>query len=256
MEMSLSSMTTEELADLVDGDDPVVVIVPVGSIEPHGPHLPLSTDTIISEELSRRATAALRNRGFAALLAPAIPFGVTECARAFKGAVSVGPEALAGYLRAVVKGLLANAVDHVCLVNNHLEPEHDAAVRGSIAGLDERAVSVACPLARRWARTLSEEFKRGACHAGQYETSIVMASEPDLVRNDLRAGLPDVPVSLSEQLGRGVSDFVDMGLSRSYAGSPSNATAKEGAELLDRLVDMVVCEVVDAWGDPRTTRND
>jgi len=82
-------------------------------------------------------------------------------------------------------------------------------------------VSVACPLTRRWARTLSAEFKSGACHAGQYETAIVLAAAPGLVDEAARAGLPEVPVSLSERIGAGVTSFAAMGLDRAYAGAPA-----------------------------------
>jgi len=108
--------------------------------------------------------------------------------------------------------------------------------------------SVACPLARRWARTLSDEFKTGACHAGQYETSMVMAEAPWLVDEAERAALPEVAVSLSDKLRAGVTDFMDMGLVRAYAGAPARATAAEGEELLGRLAVMVATEVREALG--------
>jgi creatinine amidohydrolase len=137
----------------------------------------------------------------------------------------------------------------VCLVNNHLEPAHDAAIR---AVLDGRAgkVSVACPLTRKWARTLSPEFKSGACHAGQYETSIVMAAAPELVDDAVRATLQPVPIRLSEKLAAGVSTFTQMGMELAYAGNPAAATVEEGEQLIQRLAEMVIGEVREALGLP------
>jgi creatinine amidohydrolase len=106
--------------------------------------------------------------------------------------------------------------------------------------------SVACPLARRWARTLSAEFKSGACHAGRYETSIVLAQAPTLVDMDTARALPEVPVSLSDKLRAGISDFAEMGLTRAYAGAPAEADAGEGAAMLDRLAAMIAGEVLEA----------
>ena len=224
-----------------------MLLVPLGSVEPHGPHLSLTTDLEISLGAAERAAPVLeRDHGLAVRIAPPVPYGVTECARAFPGAVSVPAPVLTAYLGAVVDGMLAAGAAHVCLVNNHLEPAHDLAVRAVLGGRDRRKVSVACPLARRWARTLSDEFKSGACHAGRYETSLALARDPGLVDEAARAGLPEVPVSLSDQLRAGVTDFAEMGLARAYAGAPAAATAAEGEALYQLLADMVVGEVVDS----------
>ncbi len=165
----------------------LVVLLPVGSVEPHGPHLSLETDTEISLGAAERAAERLEERGLSARIAPAVPYGVTECARDFPGAVSIPAAALTAYLGAVVDGFLAGGAAHVCIVNNHLEPDQDAAVRAVLDGRDGARVSVACPLIRRWARTLSAEFKSGACHAGRYETSLVLARDAGLVDEAARA---------------------------------------------------------------------
>ena len=226
----------------------LVVLVPVGSVEPHGPHLSLLTDTEISLGAAERAAELLAASGLAARVAPAVAYGVTECAGGFAGAVSVPAPVLTAYLGAVVDGFLAGGAAHVCLVNNHLEPEHDAAVRAAVAGRDPARASVASPLTRRWARTLSDEFKRGECHAGRYETSLALARDASLVDEAARAGLPEVKVSLSDQLRAGVTDFLAMGMSRAYAGAPAEATAAEGRELYERLAEMVAGEVLAALG--------
>jgi creatinine amidohydrolase len=244
---SLARITTDAFAALVDGDAPVVVLLPVGSVEPHGPHLTLLTDTVISEGAAQLAADRLAARGIEPVIAPAIPYGVTDCAAAFKGAVTVAPAALTAYVRAVIDGWLAGGVAHVCVINNHLEPDHDTAIRAAVEGLAGRA-SVACPLTKRWARTLSDEFKSGQCHAGQYETSIVMAADPDGVNDPIRETLPEVPVSLSDQLTAGITDFAAMGMTRAYAGAPARATAAEGADLLDKLATMIETEVVEGLG--------
>jgi creatinine amidohydrolase len=245
--VNLGHHTTESLRTLLGGGRPVVALVPVGSVEPHGPHLPLSTDVVISERACERALPLLDARGLAAVIAPAVAYGVTDCAAGFAGAVSVPAAALTAYLRAIVDALLAGGFRHVCLVNDHLEPAQDAAVRAAVDGLAGRA-SVACPLTRRWARTLSPEFKSGACHAGRYETSLVLARDAALVDDAARAALPEVPISLSEQLAKGVGTFAAMGLDRAYAGAPAAATAAEGDALLDRLAEMIAGEVTDAVG--------
>lgn len=241
----LAELTTVELAARIAGPWPVVALLPVGSTEPHGPHLPLATDVVISEAACAGALPLLAARAVTALIAPAVPYGVTECAAGFAGAVSVSGPVLTGFLHAVVEGLLAQGFAHVCLVNNHLEPAHDLAVR---AVARPGTVSVACPLTRRWARTLSAEFKSGACHGGRYETSLVLAATPALVDDAARAALPAVPISLSLQLAAGVSTFAAMGMDAAYAGAPAEATAGEGDRLIARLATMVATEVLEALG--------
>jgi creatinine amidohydrolase len=226
----------------------VIAHVPVGSTEPHGPHLGLGTDLNISAAASLRPCDMLdKSCTMVGVIAPAISYGVTDCATGFAGAVSIPPAVLTAYIAAVVDGLLASGIRHVCLVNNHLEPAHDTAVRAVLAGR-EKKVSYACPLDKRWARTLSAEFKSGACHAGRYETSIVMAAAPELVTEALRQRLAPVPISLSEKLKAGVTTFEAMGMELAYAGDPAAATVEEGGQLIQRLGEMVVGEVLESMG--------
>jgi creatinine amidohydrolase len=250
-EKFLARHTTASLYTLLkEGKRAVVALVPIGSTEPHGPHLGLGTDVVISAAACVRACELFEKKGpIAALVAPAVPYGVTDCAVGFPGAVSIPAGVLTAYVAAVCDGLLAQGLRHVCLVNNHLEPAHDAAIRAVLAGREGK-VSVACPLTKKWAKTLSAEFKSGACHAGQYETSIVMAAAPELVDEQTRATLQPVPVSLSDKLAAGITTFTAMGMELAYAGNPAAASVEEGEQLILRLAEMVVGEVREALGLP------
>jgi creatinine amidohydrolase len=249
-EKFLARHTMASLRRLLDDKKPLVALVPVGSTEPHGPHLGLGTDVVISAAACVRATELLAKKGpLAAVIAPAVSYGVTDCAQGFAGAVSIPAAVLTGYLAAICDGLLAQGVRHVCLVNNHLEPAHDAAVRAVLDGRGKK-VSVACPLTRKWARTLDAEFKSGACHAGLYETSIMMAAAPEMVDEATRSTLAPVPISLSRQLDAGVTTFAAMGMEQAYAGDPAAATIEEGERMIQRLAEMVVGEIREAFGLP------
>jgi creatinine amidohydrolase len=249
MERFLARYTTAALEQLTTGKPGIIALVPVGSTEPHGPHLGLGTDVVISAAACLRAAELLDKRGtMVGVIAPAVSYGVTDCALGFAGAVSVPAGVLTAYLGAICDGLLASGIRHVCFVNNHLEPAHDAAVRAVVTGRDARKVSVACPLTKKWARTLSAEFKSGQCHAGRYETSIMMAAAPELVAEAMRARLPPVAISLSDKLREGVMTFEAMGMHAAYAGDPAAATIEEGEQLIHRLGEMVVGEVLEAMG--------
>lgn len=241
--LRLATMTTDEVRALL-ASSRVAALVPVGSVEPHGPHLPLHTDTLISEHASARAVALLEARGVRAVIAPSVPYGVTDYAAGFAGTVGVAPDVLVPFLRAICTQLLAAGFSHVCLVNNHLEPAQDAAVRAAIADLPARNASVACPLTRRWGRTLTDEYKRGNCHAGRYETSLALAAGAE-VHAEYK-NLPALDTSLSEGIRSGKTTFVAMGLDRAYTGAPAEATHEEGAATYEKLAEMIATEVTEA----------
>jgi len=71
----------------------------------------------------------------------------------------------------------------------------------------------------------------------------VMSADASLVDETIRTGLAAVPVSLSEQLRNGVTDFRSMGLENAYAGAPADASAEHGREQVERLAEMIAGEV-------------
>lgn len=242
MARKLADLTYEEVTEILAAGV-AVAIVPVGSVEPHGPHLPLDTDTAISLTCALRAADRLEADGVRAVVAPSVPYGVTDYASGFAGAIGVSAAALTAMLGAIAKSLLETGFRHVCFVNNHLEPAHDAAVRAALEGLPAGAASIACPLTRRWGRTLSDEFKRGDCHAGRYETSLVLAAGAH-VRESF-GQLPTLSLSLSDAIRDGKATFAEIGMDRAYTGAPREATREEGEALYQKLVTMVVTEITE-----------
>ena len=99
--------------------------------------------------------------------------------------------------------------------------------------------------AKPWALRLGDEFKSGACHAGQFETSIVLAERPELVREALRAGLPPNPASLSRAIRDGKLNFNDAGGPQAYFGYPALATAEEGRVTVE-VLGAILAEAVHA----------
>src|SRR5437667_139867 len=86
-----------------------------------------------------------------------------------------------------------------------------------------------------WAVRLTDEFRSGACHAGRYESSIVLAARPELVRETVRGSLPANPRSLSGAIRAGQTSFEQAGGPRAYFGSPAEARADEGARTIEVL---------------------
>jgi creatinine amidohydrolase len=231
--MNLSELTSQQLERLVDA----VALWPVGAIEPHGPHAPLGTDTLISVGMCERAAARLDN----AVVLPPLPFGVTRYGAAFAGAIGISEETLRAIVLDVAKAVADNGLRRLVIVNNHFEPEQVATLR---AAADEAGALYLDLVRRRNAQRLTDEFRRGSCHAGRYETSLVLADAPELVDpivSELPANEVDMPAAMAE----GRTDFVAMGMDRAYCGAPAEATADEGRQTFDTLTDMLV-ELVEA----------
>lgn len=237
----LGDLTWVEARDLLDGD--CVVLLPIGAIEAHGPHLPLNTDVVIATETARRAAIRLRAVGTLAVVAPALTYGVSYVGASFPGTLPVLPATVSATIESVVAGLAASGAKRFAVVNAHLEPAHVQAVHEGVArAATSTGTSIAFPDKRedRWAARLSDEFRRGSRHAGSYETSLMLAAAPDLVRRDLLLDLPPVDIDLPARLRAGATTFAEAGGTEAYFGNPVVATAEEGKRLFDVLVTMVV----------------
>ncbi len=99
-----------------------------------------------------------------------------------------------------------------------------------------------------WALRLSEEFRSGACHAGRYESSIVLAARPELVREAIRKALPPNARSLSTAIRSGMRTFEEAGGEAAYFGYPADARANEGADTIEVLGSILEEAVLAALG--------
>ena len=217
------------LGDLAypDGPEGAVHLLPLGATEPHGPHAPLSTDTLISVGICERAAERLEGE-IPVLVLPAMPYGVTRYGSAFPGVVSISEDTL----RSLVTEI-AESVGRLVLVNSHFEPEQVETLRST--GLPLLDVT-----RRANAERLTEEFRSGSCHAGRYETSLVLADRPELVHADRMRALEERHVEMPAAIAAGQTDFLAMGMEQAYCGSPAEASAEEGRETFETLTEMLV----------------
>lgn len=238
-----ADLTYTRVQDLLDSGRTPVLLWPVGSTEPHGPHSPLATDPIISIGICERVARRLADDAeLEVLILPTLSYAVTRYTVGFAGAVHVGEDTLRAMIVDVCSSLAAQGFPHVVLVNNHFEPEHVQTLHRALDELDERGIRAGyLDLTRRErAQRLTEEFKLGECHAGRYETSLVLAQAPELVDRDAMDKLPYLPVSLPEVIAAGMKDFREMGLAEAYCGAPAEATVEEGEATYETLADMTI----------------
>lgn len=210
------------------------VVVGVGAIEQHGPHLPLSVDALDARELSVRVAEALGD----ALAAPAIRPGCSGHHMAFPGTISLSPETLRGVVRDYCRSLDAHGFEHVVLLPTHggnFEPVREAA-----ADLDVGANVVALAdlnehmrLQREGLRKAGVDYEQETVHAGAVETSTTLAVDDSLVRTDRLEVGHEGGVSPERLLDEGFESITPNGV----LGDPRVATADAGEVILETLTE-------------------
>ncbi|MDP2308879.1 MAG: creatininase family protein [Pseudomonadota bacterium] len=230
-------------------------LLPLGSCEAHGPHLPLDTDVRISEEMALRAARRLTNRGIPAVVLPTVPYGVTTSAGPFPGTLTIPESVVTALITEILVSAAAQGAVGLVLVNSHFEPAHiDALFKAADAARARTGLPVVYPnlASRRYAARLGPEFESGACHAGSFETSLVLAVRPDLV-SDARSGLPEVAIDLAAALRAGAKDFKEMGATEGYFGQPHAGSAEEGDTLFEEMALILEEAVLSGVSGARTT---
>jgi mycofactocin precursor peptide peptidase len=197
------------------------LLVPVGSTEQHGPHLPLTTDTDIAVAVSLAAA----ERDPQLLVAPALPYGSSGEHQAFPGTLSIGAEAIELVLLELCRSATVG-FGSIVLVTAHggnAEPLARAVARLRAEG---RAVTAWSP---QWG---------GDLHAGRTETSLMLAIAPDRVHLEHATPGDQRPIEVLLPILRehGVGSVSANGV----LGDPTGATAEEGHRLLSAAADRLV----------------
>jgi creatinine amidohydrolase len=235
--------------DALESGRKAIAILPCGATEAHGPHLPLNTDVIISEAMAVRALPMFERRGYWTAILPALAYMPAEYAQAFPGTVTVSAATAKALMLDIAMSLMAQGFSCLALANSHFDPANVAMLRGTAEDIRGKGLPVAFPdfTRRKLAQTLTEEFRSGACHAGQFETSLIMAARPDLVDEAGRLKLKDNPASLTDAFAKGARTFAEAGGPEAYFGYPRHASAAEGEEsfqvMASALVDAIDAEL-------------
>ena len=221
-----------------------VALVPLGSTEQHGPHLPEGTDHLIAEAFAREAA---ERTGY--LCTPTINVGVSSHHRQFHGTMWVDPPAFRQYVESFTRNLTYHGVDRVVYVNAH---------GGNISHLREvgsklRQEGVAYALEWMWDESVpdlvDDLFEHNGPHGGPKETAMIQHLAPDLVHDDRLEEARDGGVrSLLEAEPRryGARTFYDAAdnTANGVLGDQTDATAEKGEELFEAATEQLVqlCE--------------
>lgn len=214
------------------------VLIPFGATEEHGPHLPLSTDTLHATEVGRKLAA--RRPIF---IAPPIPYGVCRSTSCHPGTISIRTETLKALAFDIVSSLYGQGLRNFVLLTGHAGGTHLSALIDVGEDLLVRfadcriTVLTEYMLAAKEGRGLIET--EGDSHAGEIETSRILHSHPQLVKGTAAREFPDFPAGI---LVRNKRRCWPGGV----WGDPGKASAEKGARLeelvvaaLERLVDQL-----------------
>ncbi len=244
--MYLADHTWEELGDYFEEHS--LALVPTGSTEQHGPHLPEATDHLIAEAYAREAA---ERTGF--LCTPTVDVGVSPHHRQFHGTMWVDAPIFRDYMESLVRNLTYHGIDRVVFVNAH---------GGNIQHLREvgrrlRDAGDAYAVEWMWDESIPDLvdglFVQNGPHGGPKETAMIQYLRPELVREDRLEAARDGGIPSVEDAGtvrHGSRTFYDAidNTENGVLGDQTDATAEKGEELFEAATDQLVqlCEWLDA----------
>ena len=242
------------------------MLLPVGAIEQHGPHLPLLVDLPGAAELARRLAPHLARAGWRPVLAPSLPYGASPLAADWPGTVSLSITTLRRLVVDVVLSLARSGLRRIVLTNYQADAAQLRALDAARRALSRHRVQVlvagfapdpeihAAMFDPRVMRLLRSPRPAAEWHSGELETSMMLAAAPALVRRATARRLRPVWVDWRGALARGAGTFREMApRSPGYFGAPGVARAETGRRamaLRARLIAGVLVARLRSWRPP------
>lgn len=258
--IQLAECTWPEVRKLAR-DRRAVVILPLGAVEQHGPHLPLLVDWLGSEELARRIGPHLRRAGYTPILAPSLPYGVSTLAESWSGTVSLSVATLRKVVVEIVDGLARHGFRRFVLANYQADPDHLRAMAAARSVLERtRRVQVlfagfapgaaaGTPMVNhpRVLALMRSPRPTQEWHSGELETALVLARRPDLMRKSVARRLPPVWLDFRTSLRQGARRFEEIDprpRAQGYFGWPAAARAETGNQVMALRGRLIAREVI------------
>ncbi len=246
MTVLLAEMTRDEIAQIAPK---TVAVLPTASIEQHGPHLPVVTDTLLCGTVAQRAAEAATTAGTNVVIAPVVSYANSHHHRPFAGVLSLSSPLYMQTVTEVLEGLVLSGFRKLIVLNGH-GGNTDS---NNVVGLDfvnRLGHPVTIGTGAYWDIARATLAERGLMddwlipgHAGQFETSMVMALRPDLVN---KAGLERTRNVAKESggifgdlSGATVQTHGAWAASTGYTDNPTASTADEGHALLGVITERV-----------------
>lgn len=227
MVLQLANLTREEVAACAEES---VAVVPIGSTEQHGPHLPMLTDTLLVEAALNRALRLLDTDPMNYVVTPTLPFGYSDH-HLFAAAVSLRANTLQAVLTDVSDSLVVSGFKRIFIVNGHGGNIEAMSLAVKELVLRRPVAAAACSY---WA--LGRQ-PASPGHAGWFETSLTLAVHPDLVRQEtLPEGPSDEPLFNQREIPGLISGRAgEWARAGGVTDDATTATAADGERLLDDI---------------------
>jgi creatinine amidohydrolase len=219
------------------------VVMAFGATEQHGPHMPLATDALLGDHLARLVADSLD-----AFLAPTVRVGCSEHHLAFAGTLSISAETFHKLVADLVRAVARGGFERLVLLPTHggnFGPLAEALEQlGPVEGLEIRALTdlgALFAIAQLGAQEFGVALGDGGVHAGEWETSMLLAIHPELVH--LERGAPgytgDPQEAIAAIFGAGVHTVAANGV----IGDPSSASAEHGARYWQEVLEITLARV-------------
>ena len=240
-----ATMTYPEITDIAEADGSILVL-PIGSVEQHGHHLPVSTDTILVDEITNLGADRVTD-DVPILTLPPIWAGYSPHHVPFGGTVTVSFERLLGYVEDVVTSATQYGFDAVLMINGHGGNNALLSTAINTIGVDAPSLEVLgatyFSLAASFIDEIRESSIGGMSHGGEFETSLMLHFNPELVDKDqFETVIRDEPYDHS---GREMFDGGPLSAYRQFTeysetggiGQPELAAAEKGEAISELLGD-------------------
>jgi creatinine amidohydrolase len=250
-EIEWRKLRADELRARAKAD--AIVILPVGSLEQHGPHLPVEVDSMLGEQVALRSARKLVAAGHPALVLPNMWTGVSEHHMSFGGTITLDLPTFVAVIEQIVKSVLRHGFRRVVLLNGHGGNEN--ALR-SIT--DELTPKYRAPIVEftYWYAAAEAigailETQANVMHACEAETAMMMAVRPELVAE---ARIPLAKSNRTPDPAPGLYRWRTLGAmsSSGVVGNPEAASPDKGRRLLDAISDTIAAKLAnpELWSIP------
>ncbi|MBC8413485.1 MAG: creatininase family protein [Nitrospira sp.] len=214
------------------------IIFPFGTVEEHGTHLPLNTDTLIAYEILKRVVEKRK-----VFLAPPVHYGVCTTTSQHPGTLSISPETLRRITYDLVREAYKKGLRNFFLVTGHGGGLHSSALKEAaenlIKELEGAQIAVFCPYDALYKDLEEIAETESDSHAGEIETSLVLVLAPELVKGRSKEEYPNFPrpfiVKDKQQYWPG-----------GVWGNPEKASVEKG-EKTRKLIEATIIEVLDRF---------